>query len=192
MEEPVIVVSGLPRCGTSMLMQMLEAGGIPVLTDGVRRPDSNNPRGYYEDERVKRLHKKIDKAWLAEAQGKALKVISFLLQHLPDTRSYRILFMQRPLREIIASQNRMLSQSASECGNEADERLLRSYEVHLAGVRSMHAKRPEVTTLSVNHRDVLTHPQEEAVRIARFLERDLDTARMAAVVDSQLYRNRGE
>ena len=187
---PLILVSGLPRSGTSMLMQMLHAGGIPVLSDAVRTPDVSNPRGYYELERVKRLHREADKSWLAEGEGKAMKIISFFLASLPDIYTYQVIFMQRPLREILASQNRMLDELAQERGKATEDRLLQSYEEHLVSVRALLASRPCFATLRVNYRDVIAQPVEEAVRIARFLGRELDTVRMASVVEARLYRNR--
>jgi hypothetical protein len=188
----LIIVSGLPRSGTSMLMQMLEAGGIPVLTDAVRTPDASNPRGYYELERVKRLRTEVDKSWLADGEGKALKIISSLLMHLPDVYRYQVIFMQRSLREICASQNRMLDELGQPRGNTTEDRLVQYYEDHLVHVRSFLASRASFTTLDVNYRDVLTQPEEEAERIAHFLGRQLDTARMAAVVAAELYRNRSQ
>jgi hypothetical protein len=186
----LIVVSGLPRSGTSMLMQMLHAGGIPVLSDAVRPPDASNPRGYYEFERVKRLYKEVDKSWLAEGEGKAIKIISFFLASLPDIYTYQVIFMQRALREILASQNRMLDDLAQKRGKTTEDHLLESYEGHLVSVRSFLASRPWFATLRVNYRDVLTQPVGEAVRIARFLGRELDTFRMARAVEARLYRNR--
>jgi hypothetical protein len=187
---PLIVVSGLPRSGTSMLMQMLDAGGIPVLSDAVRPPDASNPRGYYELERVKRLHREEDKSWLADGEGKAIKIISFFLVSLPDIHTYQVIFMERPLREILASQNRMLDDLAQERGKTTEDCLLQSYENHLVSVRSFLASRPCFATLRVNYRDVLAQPVGEAARIAGFLGRDLDTFRMARVVEERLYRNR--
>jgi hypothetical protein len=187
---PIIVVSGLPRSGTSMLMQMLEAGGVPVLSDAVRAPDASNPRGYYELERVKRLHSEPDKSWLINGRGKALKIISFFLPHLPDVHRYQVIFMLRPLPEIVASQDRMLEDLAQEPGNATEARLLESYEVHLVNLRSLLASRPWFTTLDVHYRDIVAEPAAEAMRIARFLGRDLDISRMASVVEPGLYRNR--
>ena len=106
--EPVVVVSGLPRSGTSMLMAMLEAGGLPLLTDAKRHADPDNPRGYFEMESVKSLGEQQDKAWVRNARGKGLKVISYLLKELPDDNAYRVLFARRDLAEVIRSQNVML------------------------------------------------------------------------------------
>jgi hypothetical protein len=100
-DSEIIVVSGLPRSGTSLMMQMLEAGGQTVLVDHVRKADSDNPEGYYEYEAVKDLSKG-ETVWLAEAQGKAVKVISALLEFLPVEYTYRVIFMRRRIPEILA------------------------------------------------------------------------------------------
>jgi hypothetical protein len=173
-----------------MLMQMLAAGGVPVLSDAVRPPDANNPRGYYELERVKRLHREVDTSWLASGQGKALKIVSHLLRYLPECYLYRVIFMQRPLREIVSSQNRMLENLAQERGSANEDRLLEAYDDHLASVRSFLGSRDCFSTLNVQYRDVLTEPAREAARIAGFLGRDLDTENMQHAVEPQLYRSR--
>ena len=105
--EPIVVVSGLPRSGTSMMMKMLEAGGIPPVTDELRTADDDNPKGYYEFERVKQMDKG-DTAWVADAQGKVVKVISALLKHLPSSHNYQVIFLRRHMSEILASQRKML------------------------------------------------------------------------------------
>jgi hypothetical protein len=173
-----------------MSMQMLEAGGVPVLSDAVRPPDANNPRGYYELECVKRLHREADTSWLAGGRGKAVKVVSPLLRHLPESYLYRVIFMQRPLREIIASQNRMLDNLAQERGSVDEQRLLEAYELHLVSVRSFLASRACFATLDVQYRDVLAEPAREAGRIASFLGLDLDVTNMQRVVEPQLFRSR--
>ncbi len=116
--KPIVIVSGLPRSGTSMLMNMLLDGGVPLLTDGIRNADHGNSRGYFEYEPVKALEKHGDLSWLPRARGKAVKIISFLLTWLPERYDYRVIFMQRDLDEIIASQNRMLARP-EEPGNTA-------------------------------------------------------------------------
>jgi hypothetical protein len=105
--ERIVVVSGLPRSGTSMMMKMLEAGGIPVLTDYEREADEDNPKGYFEFERVKNL-KDGDDAWLPQAKGKVVKVIAALLTDLPSSYEYEVIFMRRAMPEILASQRQML------------------------------------------------------------------------------------
>ena len=120
--KPIVVVSGLPRSGTSMMMQMLEAGGLEILTDRIRSADESNPQGYYELERVKDLDKGGDPSWLEDARGKTVKIIAFLLRYLPENLNYRIIFMQRDLEEIVASQANMLLQR--EAASETDDDLL--------------------------------------------------------------------
>src|ERR1700730_12387191 len=100
---PIVVVSGTPRSGTSMAMKMLDAGGMPTLTDGIRAADESNPKGYYEFERVKELDKNGDIAWLSDARGNAVKIISFLLTFLPESFDYQVIFMDRDLDEVLAS-----------------------------------------------------------------------------------------
>src|SRR5215210_2604024 len=131
--RPIVVVSGLPRSGTSMAMKMLEAGGLEVVTDGLRGADSSNPNGYYEYERVKTLTAGDDTAWLADARGKAVKIISFLLTYLPESYDYAVVFMHRDLGEIIASQNTMLD-ARGEARGAADDRTRVHYEQHLEQV----------------------------------------------------------
>jgi hypothetical protein len=186
--KPIVVVSGLPRSGTSMAMKMLEAGGLTIVTDGLRVADEDNPKGYYEDERVKRLHKDEDKAWLRDARGKVVKIISFLLKSLPPEHNYQVVFMHRNLREIVASQNKMLSRlgKANDLPDEAAVQLLGA-QVKDAG---FFLKRPQFEVLELNYTDTLSGARAQAVRMAEFLGRPLDVEKMASVVDSQLYRNR--
>jgi hypothetical protein len=187
--EPVVVVSGLPRSGTSMTMQMLEAGGLPVATDGIRRAGEDNPRGYYEYERVKELDKGLDRSWLRGFRGKAIKVISFLLKDLPDANNYKVLFMRRDLDEVLASQAKMLA-NRGESGGASDERMRRAYVEHLEAVDQLMRRRPCFDAIDVEYGDVLENPREQARRIGSFLGRRVDVERMAAAVDARLYRNR--
>src|ERR1700674_2159926 len=129
--KPIIVVSGLPRSGTSMMMNMLDSGGVPVLTDGIRSSDDSNPRGYFEYEPVKELGKDGGRSWVLLARGKAVKIISFLLTWLPETCDYRVVFMQRDLDEIIASQNEMLARRGEPSGaGEAATRNVYAEHLH--------------------------------------------------------------
>ena len=111
--QPIVIVSGLPRSGTSMMMKMLEAGGIPLLTDSIRQADEDNPKGYYEFERAKKLPDG-DTAWLKEARGKAVKIIAALLMELPQGYTYQVLFMHRNIQEVLASQSKMLARRGEE------------------------------------------------------------------------------
>jgi hypothetical protein len=188
MSAPVIVVSGLPRSGTSVAMQMLHAGGVEPVTDSLRAADEDNPRGYYEFERVKQL--RTDKAWLDDAAGKAVKVIHLLLTELPDDRPYRVVFMRRDLGEVVRSQARMLERHARTGAALPPERLMAVYRQQLAAVEAWLAARPNFRVLRVEHRALIADPPAEAARIAAFLERPLDVDAMARAVDPALHRNR--
>ena len=190
--RPIVVVSGLPRSGTSMMMRMLEAGGVVPLQDGVRAADDSNPKGYFEFEPVKELDKDGDLSWLPTAHGKAVKIISFLLTWLPEDHNYAVIFMQRHPDEIIASQHAMLA-GRGEAVAEGDA--ARSREVfrdHLAQVERFMAGRACFRVLSVPYHEVIAAPEAAAARVAAFLARPLDTAAMARSVERQLYRNRVE
>ncbi len=188
--QPIVVVSGLPRSGTSMAMGMLEAGGLAIVTDGLRAADASNPKGYYEFERVKDLDKSGDHAWLADARGKAVKIISFLLTHLPESYDYQVIFMQRDLDEVLASQNTMLA-SRGEAGGADDTRMRALYEEHLAQVERFMKNRSCFSTLNVPYAHVVAEPRAEAARISAFVGGRLDVEKMAAVADRSLYRIRG-
>jgi hypothetical protein len=187
--KPVVVVSGLPRSGTSMLMKMLEAGGISVVADGVRTADEDNPRGYFEDERVKGLAEQVDKSWLAASRGKAIKVISYLLKELPSNHNYQVLFVRRNLAEVLASQAKMLARRG-EASDTDDAKMRELFENDLwrAGYLLKHS--PHFEALFVEYREVLEDPVGQARRINTFLGGALDEPAMAGVVDKQLYRNR--
>jgi hypothetical protein len=189
--EPVIVVSGLPRSGTSMAMQMLAAAGVPVVTDGIRQAGEDNPKGYFEDERVKDLHKeKEDRGWIRDARGKAVKIISFLLKDLPETNNYKVIFMKRALPEVLASQKKMLERR-NEVDESGDARMLDLWENHLWRVSYLLKHADQFETLEVAYADVIGDPRREARRIRDFLELKADPETMAAAVDEKLYRNRG-
>jgi len=187
--QPIVVVSGLPRSGTSMVMKMLEAGGLPVLTDGLRTPDEDNPKGYYEVERVKNLGREDDKSWLAGARGKGIKVISFLLKSLPSRFNYRVVFIRREMEEVLASQRKMLARRG-EAEATPPERMRALFDDDLWRAGYQLKRRPEFETIELHYSAVLARPLEEARRIAAFLGGGLDTEAMAAAVDPQLYRNR--
>ncbi len=187
--DEIIVVSGLPRSGTSMMMKMLEAGGLTIMTDGVREADEDNPRGYYELERVKHLEKEPDRSWVAEAKGKVLKVISHLLKELPDDCFYRVIFMRRDLVEVVASQNKMLERRGEENPIE-DARVTELYRKHIIHAKVMMRVRPNFELLEIEYRNALADPARLAARVNDFLGASLDLARMSGAVDPNLYRNR--
>lgn len=184
----VTVVSGLPRSGTSVMMQMLAAGGMPVLTDGVRGPDADNPRGYFEFEPVKRTAK--DPGWVAEAAGKAVKVVHLLLPDLPGGQAYRVIFMHRDVGEVLASQAAMLGRLGRRGAELSAGQLAEAFAGQLRRVRAWLAGQAHIAVLDVEHRRVIEDSAGEAARVNRFLGGGLDPTRMAAVVDPALYRQR--
>jgi hypothetical protein len=187
--RPVVVVSGLPRSGTSMLMRMLDAGGIPPLTDHLRAADDDNPRGYYEFEPVKKL-REGDTSWLPQAQGKAVKVISALLTYLPAGYAYRVLFIQRALPEILASQRKMLIHRGEDPDKVSDAEMAVYFEKHLAQVTAWLAEQPNIATLYVDYNAMLKDPAPFVEQINAFLGGGLDVEKMIGVVDPTLYRQR--
>jgi len=183
------VVSGLPRSGTSLMMQMLHAGGLPALTDGVRAADENNLRGYFEYEPVKRL--RSDRSWLPQARGHAVKIIHLLLRDLllDGSLRYRIVFMQRPIEEVLASQRAMLQRDGKP---GADPAVLKAaFESQLAQLHAWLATQESITVLPVSYLDVVRDPQAVAQALSAFLGLDLDHAAMVATVAPALHRQRG-
>ncbi len=187
--SPVILVSGLPRSGTSMAMKMLDAGGLSVIQDGIRVADEDNPKGYFEDERIKDLADMDDKGWLRDLRGRVVKVVSSLLQYLPEDNFYRVVFVRRDLHEVLASQQKMLDRR-DEVNETEDEAMLKMYEQHLEKVQFQLRFREYFDVLYLNYRDVLSDPQREAGRLNDFFGGQMDVDAMAAVVDPKLYRNR--
>ena len=187
---PVVVVSGLPRSGTSMAMKMLEAGGMEIVADHVRTADEDNPKGYYEDERVKDLAEMQDKSWLRDARGKAIKVVSSLLGSLPPENRYKVVFMRRDLTEVLASQSKMLVRRGEE-HDAADEDMLRMYTAHLDKVYFQLRYRDNFEALYLDYADAVANPRAAAEQIAAFVG-GLDVDRMLGVVDEKLYRNRAD
>jgi hypothetical protein len=188
--QTVVVVSGLPRSGTSLMMQMLEAGGITVLTDGIREPDEDNPRGYYEFERVKALPKG-DYEWLESARGKAVKVVSALLEYLPPEYNYKVIFMHRRMEEILASQRKMLIRRGKNPEATDDQTMADLFHKHLEKVQAWIQAQPNIDVLNVDYNALVADPRPHLLRIRDFLGIDIDIEKMAEVVDPGLYRNRG-
>jgi Sulfotransferase domain len=186
----VTVVSGVPRSGTSMMMRMLEAGGMAVLADQLRQADPDNPQGYYEFERVKQLEKG-DQAWVKGAQGQAVKVISALLEHLPATYHYRVIFMDRDLAEVLASQRKMLIRRGEDPDRIDEAAIGQLLTTHIAHVKGWLARQPNFQLLAVDYNSMLGAPQKFVPQINQFLDDRLDPVAMAAVIDPALYRNRG-
>jgi hypothetical protein len=182
----ITVVSGLPRSGTSLMMQMLAAGGLPALTDGVRVSDEDNPRGYFEYEPVKAL--RSDSSWMPHAEGKAVKVVHLLLTTLPPGFEYRVILMQRPLEQVLASQAVMLSRHGKPPREELHPQMRAAFEAQLAQVVRFLAAQPNFSCLTVPFEGLFREPLRHAGAIQDFLGRPLDTAAMAAAVDASLRR----
>ena len=186
--DTIIVVSGLPRSGTSMMMGMLEAGGLENLTDGLREADPDNPNGYFELARVTKLEN--DKDWVPEARGKVVKVIAALLRHLPPGEQYRVVFLEREIREVLASQKEMLRRTGKATDDVPDEQMATHFRRHLERVREWLGAQPNFEVLYVEHRDGIENPAAFAAKVAAFLGGSLDVCRMAEAVDRSLYRQR--
>ncbi|WP_412068040.1 sulfotransferase [Rubrivirga sp. IMCC43871] len=181
----VVVVSGLPRTGTSMMMQMLTAGGLPAYTDGAREADPSNPRGYYEHARVKGLAR--DRAWVPEADGHVVKVVAPLLPFLPPGAAYRVVLMDRDLDEVLASQAAMLAESGHA---PAPADVLRTvFEQRLAAAHAWADETPRAELLTVSYPEAVADPAGVARRVADFVG-GLDPGPMAAAVDGSLHRQR--
>jgi hypothetical protein len=186
----ITIVSGLPRSGTSPMMQMLVAGGMSALSDGERPPDTDNPRGYLEWERIKQLPR--DPACIAEGEGKVVKVISQLLLSLPAGHDYRIIFMQRPLPEVLASQDQMLRRRGTYKEGANPAIISAAFEKHLREVYAWLDGKPYVKALRVPYHEVLSQPKDISQQLAQFLGIPLDVEAMTQQVDASLYRNRSK
>ena len=183
----LVVVSGLPRTGTSMMMQMLTAGGLDAFTDGARQPDASNPRGYFEHARVKGLAR--DRAWVPDADGLVVKVVAPLVPYLPAGPRYRVVMMERPLDEVLASQSAMLGRAGRDA---ADADVLRAaYRRHLAAADRWARETPGVEALAVPYGRAVADPAATARALAAFLP-GLDADAMAAAVDPALHRHRSD
>lgn len=188
--EVITIVSGLPRSGTSMMMQLLEQGGVELLTDNIRQSDENNPKGYYEFEPVKGLMKKHGGDWMEQAKGKAVKVIAQLLPHMPAGYLYRVIFMQRELQEVLLSQHKMLQVEDKSSVNRTQ--LAKSYLAQLQRIEGFMANHPEIEVLYLHYHDILNGPVDAIAAISQFIGQPLDSKKAASVVDPGLYRVRGQ
>jgi hypothetical protein len=173
-----------------MMMRMLEAGGLPVMIDHLRVPDQSNPKGYYELEAVKQMQKGNTR-WISEGRGKVVKIISALLEFLPPEYQYRIVFMQRNMSEILASQREMLIRQGEQADKVGDDDLAGLYQNHLTRVTEWLADRPNIQVIYLHYNQILENPYEPVSRLCQFLEPfSLDQTRMLSVVESSLYRQR--
>lgn len=185
-DTEIIIVSGLPRSGTSLMMQMLDRGGVEVLTDNIRTADADNPRGYYEYELVKKIKK--DGSWLPTTRGKAFKMISQLLYDLPASESYRIIFMERDLEETLDSQEKMLARLGQAAASR--EKIKTAFTAHLTSLHQWLDRQPNIQLLRIAYGELVQNPATPAGLVSEFLGRNLDVDSMLASVDPSLYRNR--
>jgi hypothetical protein len=186
----IVVVSGLPRSGTSMMMKMLAEGGVPILTDEIRNADEDNPNGYYEFEPVKQLADGQIK-WLASANGKAVKIISALLEYLPGDYQYKVIFMERAISEILASQQKMLSRRNEKSAID-DIDMQKQFEQHLAASKYWLARQPNIDVLYIEYNKMIANPDEYCAQITEFLDVPVDVEKMRSVPNERLYRNRAK
>jgi hypothetical protein len=187
-EFMITIVSGLPRSGTSLMMQMLVAGGMRALSDGERKADTDNPRGYLEWERIKQLPN--DPSCISEGEGKVVKVISRLLLSLPGGYEYRVIFMQRPLPEVLASQEEMMKRRGTLKAGANPAIMSAAFEKHLREVYAWMDSKANVKALRIPYHEVLSRPKEIAASLTEFLQIPMDLNAMVQQVDSSLYRNR--
>ncbi|TXT60394.1 MAG: hypothetical protein BAJALOKI2v1_110054 [Promethearchaeota archaeon] len=181
-----IVVSGLPRSGTSMMMQMLKDGGVEILADNKRKADRNNPKGYLELQAVKRLHK--DNSCLENVEGHAVKVISHLLEYLPEDKRYKVIFMDRNLDEIIESQQKMLKKDSDDFPPE----IIEAFKKEIKNVELWVEENDNVEIIRIKYPEVIKNPEEQVQQVLDFLDLDLNKKKMVEVVDPNLYRNRAK
>lgn len=186
----IIIVTGLPRSGTSMMMRMLEAGGTEILVDNIRKPDEDNPNGYYELEKAKKIQE--DSSWLGDAEGKALKMVSMLLYQLPPDRKYRIIFMKRKMSEVLASQRRMLERLGRNNSSIDDEEMGRLFKKHLTEIEKWLEKQDNVDVQYISYNDIIEKPLTNAKILTQFLGNRLDVNKMLKVIDKSLYRQRSK
>ncbi len=183
----IIIVSGLPRSGTSMMMKMLESGGITPLIDEIRTPDEDNPKGYYEFERVKKLPE--DVAWLPDAEGKVVKMVSMLLRDLPTDRKYKVVFMRRKMEEILASQKKMLLRNNKDMHVD-DAEMKELFEMLLDQQLKWNESQSHVDVTYAWYHEILENPRPVAESVNAFLGGALNVDAMVEVVDESLYRNK--
>lgn len=185
----ITIVSGLPRSGTSMMMRMLDLGGMPVVVDNLRTADVDNPRGYYEFEPAKKT--KQDSSWLETAGGKAVKMIYQLLYDLPPGYEYRVLFMRRKMEEVLASQKKMLQRLGTDKGPQvSDDDMARLFQSQLKKFDLWLAGQPNFRRLDVLYHEMVADPAPVVDQINAFLGGTLDARAMREVVEPTLYRNR--
>jgi len=180
------VVSGLERSGTSLMMQMLSAGGLPLAFDDLRRPDEHNPRGYFELEGGKIITRLMHKTFPMETyRGRFLKITAFGLLYLPPGK-YKIIYMQRDLDEILDSMEKM----AKTTDPQREETKRSFHRLNAKVLQDLHA-RTDVDLLLINFNEILRNPSAQLQEICQFLQPyPCDYDNMLLVIDQRLYRQR--
>jgi hypothetical protein len=171
-----------------MAMCMLEAGGLPVMTDEIRKPDIDNPGGYYEFEPVKKT--KSDSSWLKAASGHAVKLVYKLLYDLPDGYQYRVLFMNRRFSEVLSSQDAMLARTGTQVAPMDETRFVELFRAECDRAKTWLTEQTHFAHLDVDYNRILERPQAQITAIDSFLGGGLDTAAMCQIVEPSLYRQR--
>jgi hypothetical protein len=189
LDSKIVVVSGLPRSGTSLMMMMLDATGLPPMQDYIREADEDNPKGYYEYERVKKLPEG-DTAWLKDAKGKAVKVITFLLMHLPKKYKYDVIIMRREISEILASQRKMLIRRGEDPDKVNDQEMGDLFTRHFTEVMEWVEQQKNIRFVEISYNRLMEEPEGQIEKINQFLGGVLDTQAMIAKIDPKLYRQR--
>ena len=186
----IYIVSGLPRSGTSMMMQMLHKGGLVPFTDNVRAADESNPKGYYEHEMIKKLPFDKKKTWLSEAEGKVAKVVSHLLMHLPSNYHYKVIFMTREIQDVVISQQKMLAKKGIANEKNYPLQVEKNFLDNLKKVKIWDEKNYNVALHYVNYVDIVDNPIEQIKQINAIFDNKLDEKAMLSVVDKSLLHNR--
>jgi len=188
MKDEVIIVSGLPRSGTSLMMAMLQAGGVSLLVDNLRKADKDNPRGYFELGKVKQI--KENTSWLKEARGRAVKIVSPLLEYLPSDYDYKVIFMLRDLEEVMNSQAQMLKRRGENETNR--QRTKQAFQKHLKQTVGWLKKQSNIQVFYMNYNELIRKPLVQAKKVSRFLGNELDVEKMVLTIDLKLYRQRSK
>jgi hypothetical protein len=187
-DQVITIVSGLPRSGTSLMMKMLEAGDMTIITDNIRKADVDNPKGYYEFEKVKKI--KEDASWVKDTRGQSFKMVSMLLFDLPLDEEYKIIFMRRDFKEMLASQGKMLKRLNQKPATDNDQKMAAYFKKHLDKIENWLAEQDKMDILYISYNDIIQNPQKGALDVNQFLDNRLDAEKMKSVVDTSLYRNR--
>jgi len=183
----IFIVSGLPRSGTSMMMNMLTEGGMEILTDNVRKADVDNPKGYYELEIVKNIRN--DNSWLHASRGKAFKIVSELLYYLPDEHNYKVIFMRRHTDEILASQSKMLKTRTID-NNIEDEILGRAFNNAISRITRWLDSQKNIDTYYADYNKVLYDTENTVSNITKFVDLEMPIKKMISVIDPKLHRHK--